>query len=57
MRPSHPALNVRDDAYAPLAEAGRSENASDLAENESKLFLQSGLDDPNQAEIARRIRF
>jgi hypothetical protein len=22
-RPSHPALNVRDDAYAPLAEAGR----------------------------------
>jgi hypothetical protein len=24
-RPSHPALNVRDDAYAPLIEAGRHE--------------------------------
>src|SRR5437868_15294319 len=29
-RPPHPALNVRDDAYAPLIEAGRTEDGADL---------------------------
>src|SRR6516164_5436314 len=31
-RPSHPALNVRDDAYAPLVERGTARNATDLGQ-------------------------
>jgi hypothetical protein len=31
-RPPHPALNVRDDAYAPLCEAGHARDAADLGQ-------------------------
>jgi hypothetical protein len=56
-RPPHPALNVRDDAYAPLIEAGRVEIAGDLASSGSEIFFRPGLDDPNHVEMARRNRF
>ena len=38
LRPSHPALNVRDDAYAPLVEAGRREDVHDFRFSESEIF-------------------
>ena len=56
-RPPHPALNVRDDAYAPLVEAGRIEIAGDLARSGSQIFLRSGLDRPNHVEMALKIGF
>jgi len=43
-RPSHPAPNVRDDAYAPLVEAGCIEIAGDLAGTGSEKFFRPGLD-------------
>ena len=37
-RPPHPALNVRDDAYAPLIEAGRRDIVVILARSQTKNF-------------------
>jgi hypothetical protein len=37
-RPSHPALNVRDDAYAPLSSAGRRQWSIDLRKTEAEFF-------------------
>jgi hypothetical protein len=54
-RPSHPALHVRDDAYAPLASAGRAKEATDLGAKESELFFAPRLDGPNQLESVRKI--
>jgi hypothetical protein len=48
---------VRDDAYAPLVEAGRREIATDLGARESKISFAYGLDDPNQLELPHKIRF
>ena len=42
--PSHPAPNVRDDAYAPLIEAGRTSRKFDLPDGESEIFFAGGLD-------------
>ncbi|OIQ76489.1 hypothetical protein GALL_418260 [mine drainage metagenome] len=43
-RPPHPAPNVRDDAYAPLAEAGRRINKAASTKRRSEIFLLEGLD-------------
>ena len=44
-RPSHPALNVRDDAYVPLNRGGTGRACrDDLPDGESEIFLQRGLD-------------
>jgi hypothetical protein len=50
-RPSHPEPNVRDDRETPLC-AGRDGEryAGDLGQKETEIFLQRGLDDPNQIE-------
>jgi hypothetical protein len=55
-RPPHPMPNVRDDrAYAPLAGRDSAEVITDLVWVRSEIFLQRGLDDPNQLEFAREI--
>jgi hypothetical protein len=43
-RPPHPAPNVRDDAYAPLVEAGRRINKAASSKRRSEIFLPEGLD-------------
>jgi hypothetical protein len=52
----NPHSTYRDDAYAPLHEAGWREDATDLGEMKSGLFLSSDLDDPNHVEMAAEIR-
>jgi len=43
LRPLHPTLNVRDDAYAPHAEAGRLESVMlRLPNGETKYFSRTG---------------
>jgi len=56
-RPSHPALNVRDDAYAPLGERGIRGKNHKFLKNGSEKFFAQGLDYPNQLEAPREIRF
>ena len=56
-RPPHPALNVRDDAYAPLVSAGRAKHAADLAFRQSEEFFRQALDKPSCVEAAYEIRF
>jgi hypothetical protein len=56
-RPSQPALNVRDDAYAPPIEAGCAGIAIELMQKGSGIFPRAGLDHPNQIERAREIDF
>jgi hypothetical protein len=57
-RPSHPAPNVRDDREAPLLwERDKRKEAIDLGSAQSGIFLQTGLDDPNQLESLDEIAF
>ena len=56
LRPSHPALNVRDDAYAPLVEAGRREDVHDFRFSEREIFSRpAGRREP--PESAAEFRF
>src|SRR5580693_7612697 len=41
-RPSHPALHVRDDAYAPPDERGTAGEKHIFLKNESEIFSQGG---------------
>jgi hypothetical protein len=41
MRPSHPALNVRDDAYAPLGEAGPAHSITISEKTKEKFCLRA----------------
>jgi hypothetical protein len=43
-------LRARDDRETPLRGAGRASCKSDLPDVRSEIFLQDGLDDPNQLE-------
>jgi hypothetical protein len=54
-RPPHPAPNVRDDAYAPLVEAGRRINKAASAKRRSEIFLLEGLDTISRGEPAGQI--
>ena len=56
-RPPHPALNVRDDAYAPLVSTGPAKHAADLGFRQSGIFFAAGLDWPIPLEAACEIRF
>jgi hypothetical protein len=47
----------RDDAYAPLHEAGCIKGRQHLARRESDIFFASRLDEWNRVEAAREIRF
>ena len=50
--------HVRDDAYAPLAEAGwREEYTISDFQNVKYLCVENGYDNPNQIETAHEIRF
>lgn len=51
-----PHSTYRDDAYAPLHEAGWREDATDLREMRSDIFLARDLDDPNRVERVGEIR-
>ena len=53
----NPHSTYRDDAYAPLHEAGWREHGTDLGEMRSGIFLPRNLDDPNRVEMADEIRF
>jgi hypothetical protein len=58
LRPSHPALYVRDDREAPLFQARDGGiSGSDLPDDTSPIFFVSGLDHPNQLETIYEIRF
>jgi len=52
-----PHSTYRDDAYAPLHEAGWREDEADLGKMRSDIFLPCNLDDPNRVEMAGEIRF
>ena len=57
LRPSHPALHVRDDAYAPLVSA-RQDKESPISEKpKAKYFCVRGLDNPNHDEMPHEIGF
>jgi hypothetical protein len=43
-RPSHPALNVRDDAYVPLDEHRTRSEGTNFGKKEIEIFLRGGLD-------------
>jgi hypothetical protein len=52
-RPSHPALNVRDDREAPLIRARDGGMIGvDLPDDTSGIFFVTRLDDPNQLELS-----
>ena len=51
-----PHSTYRDDAYAPLHEAGWREDGTDLGEMRSDMFLPRNLDGPNRFEMAGEIR-
>ena len=51
-----PHSTYRDDAYAPLHEAGWREHGADLGEMRSDIFSPRDLDDPNHVESAGEIR-
>ena len=57
-RPPHPAPNVRDDREAPLLWARDGAGSKDISSGvRNDLFLQEGLDTPNQLEFVRQIKF
>jgi hypothetical protein len=57
-RPSHPALNVRDDREAPLIRARDGGMIGvDLPDDTSGIFFATRLDDPIHVEKACEIRF
>jgi|SRR5690349_25012266 hypothetical protein len=58
LRPPHPRLTFVTTAIRPSAnEAGSAEDAADLGEPQSEIFLAGYLDDPNQLDVAREISF
>jgi hypothetical protein len=57
-RPSHPAPNVRDDREPPLLWVRDGvKGKGDFSKRPSGIFLQGGLDDPNQLELLGEISF
>jgi len=52
----NPHSTYRDDAYAPLHEAGWRVKEADLPRMRSGIFLTRNLDDPNRVEMVREIR-
>src|SRR5215216_1472378 len=52
----NPHSTYRDDAYAPLHEAGWRVKETDLRKMRSGIFSMRNLDDPNRVEMAREIR-
>jgi len=56
-RPSQPASTYRDDAYAPLHEAGWLKGRHRSEKTKSGIFFAEDLDEWNRVETAREIRF
>jgi hypothetical protein len=56
-RPPHPLPNVRDDRDTPLLRAGTRPVITNFGKKEREIFLREGLDNPNQLETVRKIRF
>jgi hypothetical protein len=57
-RPSHPALNVRDDRDTPLnPRRDSAKDAGDLGPRPSGIFFGAGVDRANQVESAGEIAF
>ena len=54
--PPHPALNVRDDAYAPCVRGGTPTVVTNFGKKEREIFFARGLDAPNRLETAHEIR-
>ena len=58
LRPSHPALNVRDDREAPLFRVrDGASHAADLPDRTSAKYFATDLDNPNQLERAGEFGF
>jgi hypothetical protein len=55
LRPSRPALNVRDAAYAPRFECGTAAKEHNFRKNESEIFFAKGLDTNSPESLVGQI--
>jgi hypothetical protein len=56
-RPPHPALNVRDDAYAPLIERGCEEENTMFGKREARYFRRGGLTTQISLDLLAKLVF